>query len=80
MYTTFQLTTEELNNDFLLGVKKLFKGRRITLTINDELGEETLNPEQQDWINGLKDALNQAKLFEEGKITLRPARELLNEL
>ena len=80
MYTTFQLTPEELNNDFLLGIKKIFKGRKITLTINDEFGEEPLNPEQQEWINGLKEALHQVKLFEEGKISLRPARELLNEL
>ena len=80
MYTTFQLSTEELNNDFLLGVKKLFKGRKITMIIKDELESEKLTAEQQDWVNGLKSALNQAKLYEEGKIQLRPARELLNEL
>lgn len=39
-----------------------------------------LNPEQQEWVDGLKDALNEVELHVQGKIQLQDAKEFLNEL
>lgn len=40
MYTTYRLETEEFNDDFLLSLKTLFKGKAIEITIC-ELEEES---------------------------------------
>ena len=37
-------------------------------------------PEQQEWINDLKESLEQVELHQQGKIKLKSARELLDEL
>lgn len=37
-------------------------------------------PQQQDWIDGFREALHEADLAAEGKIKLKPARQLLDEL
>ncbi len=37
-------------------------------------------PEQQEWIDDLKESLEQVELHQQGKITLKSGRELLNEL
>lgn len=40
MYTTYRLATEELNDDFLLSLKTLFKGKTIEIAIC-EVAEES---------------------------------------
>ena len=35
---------------------------------------------QQEWVDDIREALAEVKLAEEGKITLKPARQLLDEL
>jgi len=39
MQTTIRLNTNELTMDFLEGLKKMFKGKEITLTIETEMDE-----------------------------------------
>jgi hypothetical protein len=39
-----------------------------------------LNPNQQEWVDGLKDALNEVELHMQGKIELPTLDEALNEL
>ena len=40
MYTTFHLdTTSELNTDFLIAIKTLFKNQRISVTVEAEMDE-----------------------------------------
>ena len=39
MYTTYHLGEEELNEEFLNSVKKLFKNKRLTISIAEELEE-----------------------------------------
>lgn len=44
MYTTYRLETEELNDDFLLSLKTLFKGKTIEIAIcevEEESEDET---------------------------------------
>lgn len=42
--------------------------------------QPTLTPEQQEWVDDLKEALHQVELHQQGKIKLKSARELLDEL
>lgn len=42
--------------------------------------QKSLTPEQQEWIDGLKESLEQVELHQQGKITLKSADELLKEL
>jgi hypothetical protein len=37
-------------------------------------------PEQQEWIDDFREALHEADLAAQGKIKLKPARQLLDEL
>jgi hypothetical protein len=37
-------------------------------------------PEEREWIDGLKESLQEVELHQQGKIKLKSARELLNEL
>ena len=37
-------------------------------------------PAQQEWIDGFRESLHEADLAAEGKIKLKPARQLLDEL
>lgn len=39
MYTTFHINTKELNIDFLNGIKALFKNKRVSITIEDEMDD-----------------------------------------
>lgn len=41
MYTTYHLKEEELNEEFLEAVKKLFKNKRLTISIAEEIDETT---------------------------------------
>ena len=39
MYTSFHLNTSELNEDFLKKVKAMFKSKRISITVEEDLDE-----------------------------------------
>jgi len=39
MYSTFHIKASELNENFLAAVKKLFKSRTISITIEEEMDE-----------------------------------------
>ena len=39
-----------------------------------------MTPAQQEWVDDIREALAEVKLAEEAKITLKPARQLLDEL
>lgn len=39
MYTTYHLKEEELNEEFLESVKKLFKNKRLTISVSEEIDE-----------------------------------------
>jgi hypothetical protein len=39
MYTTYHLKEDELNEDFLKAVKKLFRNKKLTITVAEELDE-----------------------------------------
>ena len=39
MYTSFHLKANELNEDFLKSVKALFKSKRISIIVEEELDE-----------------------------------------
>ncbi|WP_020607536.1 hypothetical protein [Spirosoma spitsbergense] len=41
---------------------------------------KSFTPEQQEWIDGLKESLEQVELHQQGKIKLKSAQELLDEL
>ena len=41
---------------------------------------KTFTPEQQEWIDGLKEALEQVELHQQGKIKLKSFDQLLDEL
>ncbi|QDK83379.1 hypothetical protein EXU85_34155 [Spirosoma sp. KCTC 42546] len=41
---------------------------------------KSFTPEQQEWINDLKESLEEVELHQQGKIKLKSARELLDEL
>ena len=40
----------------------------------------TFTPEEREWIDGLKEALNEVELHQQGKIKLKSDRQLLDEL
>ncbi len=35
MYTTYRVTTDELNDDFLIALKTLFKGKTIEIVVSE---------------------------------------------
>ena len=39
MYTSYHLNSNELNEDFLASVKKMFKNKRISITVEEEMDE-----------------------------------------
>lgn len=41
---------------------------------------KSFTPEQREWINDLKESLGEVELHQQGKIKLKSARELLDEL
>ena len=63
-------------------VKKLL--RELNLTVKPVTAKvakpRVLTPEQQEWVEGMREALHEADLAAEGKIKLKPARQLLDEL
>ncbi len=39
MYTSYHLNSNELSSDFLISIKKLFKNKRILISIEEDLDE-----------------------------------------
>lgn len=39
MYTSFHLSTNELNEEFLKKLKTMFKSKRISITVEEEMDE-----------------------------------------
>lgn len=39
-----------------------------------------MTPEQQEWVDGMREALHEVELHQQGKIQLKSARQLLDEL
>lgn len=39
MYTTFHINTRDLNIDFLNGIKALFKNKRVSIIVEEEMDE-----------------------------------------
>ena len=65
MYTTYHLKEDELNEDFLNGVKKLFKNKKLTITIAEELDETEYllsNPANKTHVTESIEQLNQGRL------------------
>jgi hypothetical protein len=60
---------------FFMELVKKLKFAKITST-----PAKKLNPDQQEWVDGLKDALNEVELHMQGKIQLPTLDEALNEL
>ena len=42
--------------------------------------EKKLTPAQQEWVDGMREALQEVELHQQGKIQLKSARQLLDEL
>ncbi|MDO7852371.1 hypothetical protein [Hymenobacter convexus] len=67
-------------------VKKLL--RELNLTVKPVMKAKAVaqpkpkkyTPEQQEWIDDFREALNEVELHQQGKIQLKTARELLAEL
>lgn len=58
MYTSYHLNSNELNADFLESVKKLFKNKRITISIEEEMDETEYLLSTDANRKHLEDALN----------------------
>ena len=39
MYTSYHLNAKELNDDFLKSLKQLFKNKRITISMEEEMDD-----------------------------------------
>jgi hypothetical protein len=70
---TLQIPDNQYN--FFMELVKKLKFAKIT-----SAPAKKLNPEQQEWVDDLKDALNEVELHMQGKIQLQDARDFLNEL
>jgi hypothetical protein len=46
----------------------------------ENIEDDYTEPTKEEILNGLKEALEEVKLHQEGKLQLKPARDLLNEI
>jgi hypothetical protein len=60
---------------FFMELVKKLKFAKIASTPTKKLDKE-----QQEWVDGLKESLNEVELHMQGKIQLQDARDFLNEL
>lgn len=73
-------------DDRVTFVKKLL--RELNLSVKPVIKTKAVappnprkyTPEQQEWIDDFREALNEVELHQQGKIQLKTARELLAEL
>ena len=61
-------------------VKAVLDALGLNYNIESDTGQRPLNKAEQRVYNNMKQSLEQIKLHQEGKVELRDARELLNEL
>lgn len=61
MYTTYHLQEEELNEEFLNSVKKLFKNKRLTISIAEELDETEYLLKSSSNVRRLQESIEQVK-------------------
>lgn len=61
MYTTYHLQEEELNEEFLNSVKKLFKNKSLTISIAENLDETEYLSKNEANYKRLKESIEQVK-------------------
>ncbi|MBT9394236.1 hypothetical protein KLP40_13780 [Hymenobacter sp. NST-14] len=73
------LTVPDEQYAFLMKVLKSFSFEVDAKPIRQTAAKK-LTPAQQEWVDDFREALEQMELHEQGKIRLKSARELLDEL
>lgn len=66
---------KKLLRELSLDVKPVAKPKPATVA-----QPKKYTPEQQEWIDDFREALNEVELHQQGKIQLQDARDFLNEL
>ncbi len=61
MYTTYHLKEEELNEEFLESVKKLFKNKRLTISVSEEIDETAYLLNSSANLKRLEESVDQVK-------------------
>lgn len=61
MYTTYHLKEEELDEEFLESVKKLFKNKRLTISVSEEIDETAYLLNSSANLKRLKESVGQIK-------------------
>lgn len=61
MYTTYHLKEEELNEEFLESVKKLFKNKQLTISVAEEIDETAYLLNSSANLKRLEESVNQVK-------------------
>lgn len=61
MYTTYHLKEEELNEEFLESVKKLFKNKRLTISVSEEIDEISYLLNSSANLKRLEESVDQVK-------------------
>lgn len=61
MYTTYHLQEEELNEEFLNSVKKLFKNKSLTISIAENFDETEYLSKNEANYKRLKESIEQIK-------------------
>lgn len=69
---------KKLLRELNLPVKPAAKPRTTAPAVSKT--PRVLTPEQHEWVEGMREALHEADLAAEGKVKLKPARQLLDEL
>ncbi len=69
---------KKLLRELNLAVKPAAKPKASVASVSKAPRKYT--PEQQEWIDDFREALNEVELHQQGKIKLQTARELLAEL
>jgi|GEM_PF-800223 len=50
MQTTFRLNANEIDYNFFETVKKLFKNKTVTITVQESVEDKTFSTQQEHWI------------------------------
>lgn len=71
MYTEFHITPSELDHDFLMKIKELFKSsRRIAITVEEELDETEYLLRSETNSNMLEQSMKEAELGKTVKVNI----------
>jgi hypothetical protein len=71
MYTSYHLNSNELNEDFLASVKKLFKNKRITISVEEDMDETEYLLSTEANCKHLEESLAQVKAGKIVKVDLK---------